>query len=94
MNKDYIMQKTFALAGVITILFCVSKLLEMKYIEKEWKPIKYLVRDSLIVFISSFVGVFIYHQGEGTVTGFVNAITENKNVDLKGTQVFTGDPEF
>ena len=88
------MEKTFVLAGVITILFCVSKLLEMKYIDKEWKPIKYLVRDSLIVFISSFIGVFLYLKGQGTVTDFVNAITENKNVELKGTQVFTGDPEF
>ena len=88
------MEKTFVLAGVITIIFCVSKLLEMKYIDKEWKPIKYLVRDSLIVFISSFVGVFIYLQGQGTVSDFVNVITENKNIELKGTQVFTGDPEF
>ena len=88
------MEKTLALAGLITLLFCICKILEMKYIDKEWKPIKHLVRDSLIVFITSFLGVFIYLRGQGTVTDFVNVITENKSLDLKGTQVFTGDPEF
>jgi uncharacterized membrane protein len=88
------MEKTLILAGLVTFLFSLFKLLEMKYIDKEWKPIKYLVRESLIVFISSFVGTFIFLQSQGTFSDFINVITDNKSLDLKGTQVFTGDPEF
>jgi len=35
------MEKVFMIAIIITILFLGSKVVEMKYIDKEWKPMKF-----------------------------------------------------
>tara|TARA_B110000967_G_scaffold210091_1_gene270517 strand:+ start:2596 stop:2862 length:267 start_codon:yes stop_codon:yes gene_type:complete len=88
------MDKTLALAIIVTIIFSICKLLEMKYIEEEWKPLKILVKDSIIVFISSFIGIFIYIQGHNSFSDFFSILTDTKINDLKSTEVFTGEPEF
>ena len=54
------MEKIILLSIAISVLFCIIKLLEMKYIEKEMPPLKFIVRDTLIVVISSFVPIFVF----------------------------------
>ena len=54
------MEKIILLSVSISILFCIIKFLEMKYIEKEMPPLKLIVRDTLIVLISSFVPLFVF----------------------------------
>ncbi len=88
------MEKTLAIAILVTFLYSICKFLEMKYIDKEWKPLKLLVKDSIVVFISSFIGLFIYIQGQSSFSDFFSIITDNKINDLKSTEIFTGDPEF
>ena len=56
------MDNIFLVAGIISIIFFVSKFLEMRYIEKDPKPLKLLVRDSLIVYFSVVSGCFILDQ--------------------------------
>ena len=88
------MEKTVALAILVTFLFSIFKILEMKYIDQEWKPLKILVKDSIIIFISSFIGIFIYIQGHNSFSDFFSILTDSKINDLKSTEVFTGEPEF
>ncbi len=54
-------------SSVISIIYLVLKYLEMKLITKEPKPIKLIIRDALIVFISSISGFFVLSQFENNV---------------------------
>ena len=54
------MEKIIILSVSISVLFCIIKFLEMKYIEKEMPPLKLIVRDTLIVMISSFIPIFLF----------------------------------
>ena len=53
------MEKVFIISFLITFVFCVVKFLEAKYLDKEWKPLKFFVRDAIIVFSSAIVASFI-----------------------------------
>ena len=66
----------------------------MKYLEKEMKPLKYLVRDAIIIFSSSLGGAFAAFYMRGSFTDFVNVVTENKVLDTSTTQIFTDAPGF
>ena len=52
----------FVLAGVVSVVFVLMKLAEQKFIDKEAKPMKLLVRDALVVYISVVSGDFILDQ--------------------------------
>jgi len=87
------MQELFVLAIIITSLFCVSKFVEMKYLDEN-KPLKETVRDALIVLVSSLTGGFIFFNCSTMITDFFNVVTETKVLNTETTQVFTGKPEF
>ena len=53
----------------------------MRFIEKENKPLKTIVKDTLIVFISTFVGIMVIQQ-------FPNITDESQ------ASVFTNKPDF
>jgi hypothetical protein len=44
------MNNIFVTAAVISIIFLITKFLEMRFVEKESKPLKLLIRDALIVY--------------------------------------------
>ena len=54
----------FVLAGVISVIFVLVKLAENRFIDKEKEPVpmKMLVRDALVVYISVVVGDFLLVQ--------------------------------
>ena len=56
------MDNIFLVAGIISIIFFVAKFLEMRYIDKDSKPLKILIRDSLVVYVSVIFGSFILEQ--------------------------------
>jgi predicted acyltransferase len=56
------MSNIFLVAGIISVIFFVAKFLEMQYIEKESKPLKVLIRDALVVYVSVVLGNFILEQ--------------------------------
>jgi TctA family transporter len=76
------MDNIFVIAGMISLIFLIVKFVEMRFIEKESKPLKYLIRDALLVYFSVILGSFIFEQ-----------VTPNGEIQ-KITQVFTGNPEF
>jgi len=88
------MEKVVILSIIVTCLFVFIKVLEMKFIDKEWKPIKLVVRDSVIVFCCSLIGAFLLFQVDGSVTDFLNVVTENKSFNMSATQIFTDEPGF
>ena len=79
------MDNIFLLSGVITIIFFIAKFLEMRYIDKEAKPLKFLIRDALLVYVSVIMGHFILSQLKPMI---------QEGGAISAPQVFTGNPEF
>jgi hypothetical protein len=61
----------------------------MRFINKESKPLKLLVRDTLVVYFSVLVGNFIVNQIKPTI-----ADLGAKDVVGGSTAVFTDNPDF
>ena len=76
------MDNIFLAAGVISVIYFIVKFLEMRYIENEPKPLRILVRDSLLVYISVICGNFIVEQlqpviNDSNIPETVLAFTDN-----------------
>jgi hypothetical protein len=79
------MDNVFVLAGIIAIVFFLIKFIEMRFIQKEAKPIKGILIDSIIVFIASVLGIYLMEQ-----FGIARALSENKD----SPQAFVSNPDF
>lgn len=88
------MENIILLALFVLVFFVIIRVIEMKFIEKEWKPLKIIVRDSVIVFISGCLGGFLFFYMNTSIKDFFNIITENNVLDVNGTQIFTDKPDF
>ena len=88
------MEKLLVFALIITSVFSIFKILEMKYLEKDMKPLKFVIRDAVIVFISSFATLTINSMFGGNIQDFMNILTDTKTLDAASTQIFTGEPGF
>lgn len=88
------MQKVFIISILVTILFSLIKFAEMKFIDKKMKPLKYMVRDMMIVFGCTILATFVYFHLDKNVTEFFNIVTENKTIHPSTTQIFTDEPGF
>lgn len=80
------MANTFIVAGIISIVFFLVKFGEMRFIEKESKPLKLLIRDSLLVYFSVIVGIFFVDQ--------LKPIMEEGSSTSINPSVFTDNPAF
>ena len=88
------MEKSLIIASIITFMFSIMKVIEMKYVAKQWTPLKYVIRDAAMVFGSALLGLFVFFQINGTMTDLFNVVTDGKAVNLNTTQVFTDAPGF
>ena len=77
------MENIFLVAGIIACIFLISKFIEMRFIEKENKPVKLLIRDTILVYVCVLFGDFIYEQLNPIIDG---------NVAVPA--VFTDNPGF
>jgi hypothetical protein len=80
------MDNIFIIATVISIIFLISKFIEMRFVDNESKPLKLLIRDTLLVYFSVISGYFIMEQ--------LKPVLENVGETLATPQVFTDNPEF
>jgi len=81
------MNNIFIIAAVVSIIYFIVKFIEMRFIEKETKPLKLLIRDALLVYFSVVSGYFILEQ--------LKPVMQNGDVAGGGpTPVFTNNPEF
>jgi hypothetical protein len=79
------MEHQFIIAAVISIIFLIVKFAEMRFVEKESKPLKILFRDTLIVYLSVLAGFFVIEQ--------LNSVIEGTMAPTQPT-VFTDNPAF
>lgn len=56
------MENVFVLAGIVSFVFFIAKFIEMRFIEKESKPFKLLVRDTLLVYVCCLCAFFVFDQ--------------------------------
>jgi len=80
------MNNIFFIAAIISIVFLIAKFIEMRFIEKESKPLKYLIRDSLLVYFSVVFGNFVIEQ--------INPVLHGGSTKTNITPVFTDNPGF
>lgn len=80
------MDNIFIIAAVISIVFLISKFIEMRFVDNENKPLKLLVRDTLLVYFSVIFGYFIMEQ--------IKPVLEIAGEGITTPQVFTDNPEF
>ena len=89
------MEKILFIAALITFFYCLAKFIEMKFVEKKMKPLKSLVRDAVIVFLSSIAATFVVFNMDGKMTDFLNVMTDTKTAPAIGaTEIFTDSPGF
>jgi hypothetical protein len=79
------MDNIFLVAGIISVIFFIGKFLEMRYVDDEPKPLKLLIRDSLLVYVSVVTGSFIVEQ--------LNPVI-NETVIPNAPLAFTDNPPF
>lgn len=87
----------FFIPILVAFLFTLAKTFEMKYIEKEAKPLKYIIRDALIVFLITAIVFFIYMNFSNKIYEFFNIVLDNKTMPISMNQapeIFTDMPEF
>lgn len=79
------MDNIFVISAIISIIYSIVKFLEMKFIDSEnKKPIKFIIRDALIVYFSVIFSNFLIEQT------FPNVAVINKTQP----NVFTTEPSF
>lgn len=76
------MDNYFVTGGIVAIVYALFKFAEMRLVLKENKPIKDLVRDTVLVYLSSVVALFVSDQLTPAVVGKNQA------------SAFLGKPEF
>jgi hypothetical protein len=85
------METPIMISIAVTVLFVIAKILEMKFVDKEAKPMKHLVRDALIVFVCAFAPIFMFFQVNSTIPELMGG---GGGVSGSTTQIFTDSPEF
>ena len=88
------MEKALIMSLVICVIFGVLKCLEMKYLDKELKPLKHVIRDLVMVFASAFMTSFVFLYYQNKIDDFLSILTNTNLLKSETTQVFTGNPEF
>ena len=76
-------QSVFIIAGMISLIYLIIKYLEMKFIVKEPKPVKIMIRDTIIVYLSIVSGNFVLEQFGG-----------EKPIVSNAPEIFTNEPGF
>jgi len=82
---ENIFNHTFNLAIIISFVYFLFKFIEMRFITKQIKPLKELIRETIFVYIVSLFSLFISNQ-----LNFIN-ISQNTSPKLN---VFVDNPNF
>jgi hypothetical protein len=77
-----------------TLAFCIFKFIEMKWVNKEVKPLKYFVRDVVLVFISALCGAFVLYNLGDNISELMNTVTETTIIPTGQLEIFTENPGF
>jgi len=80
------MSSMFIFASVYSIIFLIIKIVGLKFTDNETsqQPLKYIIKDTMVVYCSIIIGSVIYNQ-------IMPLIHSNNTLH---PQVFTGEPNF
>jgi hypothetical protein len=93
-NVQYIeMEAIVAIIIITTVLYILAKMIEMKYVDREMRPLKELIRDATVVAVSAGVSTFAVFSMNKSMNGFFSAMTEQTSLPAVAP-VFTDNPEF
>ena len=84
------MSDILTLSIASSVIYLIFRFIEMKYVNREDKPIKSLLKDGLFVFVGVYSANFIVGQmmdGEKNIEG-------KSTGGNRKTPAFVGDPEF
>jgi hypothetical protein len=56
------MEKYIIHSGIIAFIYLLLKFVEMRITKNEAKPMKELIRDTLIVYLSAIIGLYIIDE--------------------------------
>jgi hypothetical protein len=56
------MDNIYIISGIIAFVFFLGKFIEMRFIEKESKPLKTIVKDTLLVYVCTIIAFMILEQ--------------------------------
>lgn len=77
------MENIFVLSTLIAIVYFLAKFIEMRFVLKEIKPLKFLIRETLLVYVSTVIGLFVANQFDmmkeaaASVGGGVSVFVDN-----------------
>jgi hypothetical protein len=77
------MEKYLIHSGIIAFIYLLMKFVEMRITKNEAKPMKEMIRDTVIVYLSAIIGLYIIDE-------FMPSNAVVKTV----TNVFTDLPSF
>mgnify|MGYP001210920345 CR=1 FL=1 len=80
------MENSIQIAIIIAVVFFIIKFIDIKFIKKSDQPLKSILIDSLITFVSTILGLFIMDQ-----FGFVKSMIGGSTDQV---QAFVSNPEF
>lgn len=81
------MTEVFVYALAISTVFFLFKFLEMKFVpDDEKKPLKVVMKESLIVYFASVLGIYLYSQFDVT--------SSDVKTGGKSTMAFVDSPSF
>lgn len=77
------------------VLFLFVKMVEMKYVDKEPKPLKFVIRDVIVVFVVTCASLFVYQRFFASIHDFMNMVTSTKSIPMPiAPEIFTDSPGF
>lgn len=87
-------ERIIGFAVAIVLVFTLLKIVEMRYIEREFRSLKLFIRDAVYVFAASLAVLYLYFRFEKNIHEFFCFITDSKVLVPNTTQVFTDEPGF
>lgn len=88
------MERELLISFLIAVFFFILRIVEMKYIDKQWIPLKYVVRDIFIVFVAALFGSSLFFYAQTGILEFFSVVTDNVEVAPIASQIFTDEPGF
>ena len=79
------MDNLFSVAAATAMVFILLRFLDMRMIAKDKRPVKDLLKEGLLVYLSTCGGIFLLRQVQNVGTGSGSS---------GKTNVYTGEPSF
>ena len=87
-------ERIIGFAIAIVLVFTLFKIVEMRYIEREVRSLKFFIRDAVYVLAASLAVLYLYFRFEKSIHEFFCFMTDSKVLIPNTTQIFTDEPSF